>query len=702
MMNYRGLTLDPFQASAIEHLNAGRSVLVCAPTGTGKTIIADWIVEQAMAQGRRVVYTAPIKALSNQKYRDYCSLFGEENVGLVTGDLVIRRDAPIRVMTTEILRNMLLSDESVDDLLAVVIDEIHFLDDPERGTVWEEVLIYLPPSVQIVGLSATLSNIDDFSAWLGEVRGAPVPVIIEEKRAVPLTIHYANVDVGVTSPAKYEQRFAKHQATARAPHDRRRGGNRNRRQKDDKKRRRFARKTRQSDVVDMLLDRQLVPALYFAFSRRSIESYARFTLRNLDLDLLSPEEYARSYKILEEWAPELGPALSRDLHRMYLQGIAFHHAGLHVQLKALVEHLYENKLIKLLYCTSTFALGINMPARAVVFDEVKKFDGRRIAPLRTREFMQMAGRAGRRGMDDTGHVLVRVDFEEYPEISANLRGYRRGHSEPVRSSFSLSWNSVVNLLESQSTRDIRQIVEKSFLNWHLTTSAERALERADQLERQAEEVARSANRQRKEARRLRKRAAKAGHRCWDEFQQRVGFLEYIGYVSADHELLAGAKVLRHIQIAEVFVTELFLDGVLEELTPPELYGVLCGVVAELPRAATRHYKLNKVERHLARHIEAIRLSEPVMEAERISGTSVSWSPYLMPLGRGWADGRTLHELLGMVSSPTDMSGDLISAFRRAKDLVGQLRSVYSADPDSADRLRALARLVTRDEVEVVD
>ena len=201
-MEYRGLPLDAFQQQAIEALDAGRSVLVSAPTGTGKTLIADWIVEQALDEGKRVVYTAPIKALSNQKFRDYRRLYGDDAVGLVTGDLVIRRDAPCRVMTTEILRNMLLADEPMDDLKAVIIDEIHFLDDRERGTTWEEVLIYLPTHVQIVGLSATLSNLRQFAGWLESVRDAPVEVVLQfrpfSRRTRPMKTGFAALKFGAT------------------------------------------------------------------------------------------------------------------------------------------------------------------------------------------------------------------------------------------------------------------------------------------------------------------------------------------------------------------------------------------------------------------------------------------------------------------------------------------------------------------------
>ena len=196
-MEYRGLTLDAFQEQAITALRDGQSVLVCAPTGTGKTIVADAVVEQALDEGRQVIYTAPVKALSNQKFRDYCTLHGESRVGLVTGDLVIRRDAPCLVMTTEILRNMLLGDEPLDNLAAVVLDEIHFLDDRDRGTVWEEVLIYLPNTVKILGLSATLSNRDEFAEWLSEVRGEKVLVVEQDERAVPLEIWIGNREMGM-------------------------------------------------------------------------------------------------------------------------------------------------------------------------------------------------------------------------------------------------------------------------------------------------------------------------------------------------------------------------------------------------------------------------------------------------------------------------------------------------------------------------
>jgi len=689
LQTYRGLRLDPFQQQAIAALEAGRSVLVAAPTGTGKTIIADWIVDEALSIGREVIYTAPIKALSNQKFRDYTRLHGERRVGLVTGDLVIRRDAPCRVMTTEILRNMLLSREPLRDLRAVILDEIHFLDDRERGTVWEEVLIYLPKHVQIVGLSATLSNLDEFAGWLAHVRETEVEVVQETRRAVPLTYHCFSVDTGLVDLKTYDRKARRALEGQRpAPRDRReRGGRRGR----------PARKTGHLDVFRVMRDEGLLPYLYFVFSRRDTESLARSLGRFMRDGLLDPERQARMDARLERAAAEIGPALDPELRALYAKGIAFHHAGLHVLLKALVEELYEERLIDVLYCTSTFALGINMPARSVVFDGLEKFDGKRVAPLTTRQFMQKAGRAGRRGMDRHGHVVIRMDVSEYRELKPHLQRYTRGEPEPVRSSFGLSWNSIVNLLAHQDLDQIREIVDKSFLNWHLTRRAVEDVARAEEL--QEGDVSR---RERREAKRLRRRAAQAEGRCWAEFEERARYLQAIGYLDEDFAFQAGANVLRHLQISEIFVSELVLSGLLEDLEPAELFGVLCAMTNELPRRVSVDVRFTPSQRRLIRAIQDIRYSDAVVDAEELTDTEYDWDPDLLPLGKAWAEGRPLQEILEVIHSETDVAGDLITGFRRAKDLVSQLRDVYAQIPDRRDMLDQLIRTVSRDEVEVVD
>jgi superfamily II RNA helicase len=707
-MQYRGFTLDPFQETAIGHLANGTPVLVAAPTGTGKTIIADWAVDEAMKRGQQVIYTAPIKALSNQKFRDYVKLHGEHNVGLVTGDLVIRRQAPCLVMTTEILRNMLLGDEDLSSLYAVVVDEVHFLDDRERGTVWEEILIYLPEHVLIVALSATLPNLEDFSAWLSRVRGKKVEVVTETRRAVPLDFHFITKSGGLMNRSDYKthvREAAKRFDLSGGGRGRDRfRGRRDRRGKQDDRRggshKKAPPQTRPIDALKELLNQDWLPALYFVFSRKDAERFARSIAHRFRVDLLDDEEKRAVQAHLDTQAASLGPALDRALRDMYMRGIAFHHAGVHVQLKTLVEELYEKRLIKLLFCTSTFALGINMPARSVVFHGLEKFDGQAVRPLPTRGFMQKAGRAGRRGFDEAGHVVIRMDPQDYDGLAPHIARYLNEDYEPVRSSFSLSWNSIVNLLDNHSLDHVRTVVDRSFLTWERVRQAREQLGRADRLE-QGKPDRPPTKRDLKEARRLRRRADKAEERSWIEFLQKRDYLRFIGYLAEDDSFNAGAKVLRHLQIAEIMTTELVLSGLLEELDDNTLFGVMCSVCSELPRSVRCDFRVDRKDRELARRIQQIRMSPHVTEAEHITGQETTFSPDMMVLGRSWANGDSLETITMMVHSPTDFTGTLVGALRRAKDLTSQLVDVYAGDPDRAASLRALVKLVSRDEVEVV-
>jgi superfamily II RNA helicase len=699
-MQYRGLTLDPFQAQAIEHLHQGRSVLVAAPTGTGKTIIADWIVEEAMRTGKRVVYTAPIKALSNQKYRDYVRLYGEENVGLVTGDLVIRRNAPCLVMTTEILRNMLLAGEAVDDLLAVVVDEIHFLDDRERGTVWEEVLIYLPQHVLIVALSATLPNLTEFAAWLTHVRQRPVEVVMETRRAVPLDFWFLTRGRGLQRTEEFEDFVRSVGSPAPAPRgrfgrDRGRGRGRGDAERPD-----FPR-THPIDALKAIRQREWLPMMYFVFSRKDAERFAVICSERYRADLIDADAQARVRERLDAIQPIVGKALDRELRDMYLRGIAFHHAGLHVHLKALVEELYEDRLVKLLFCTSTFALGINMPARTVVFHGLEKFDGEDVKPLPTRGFMQKAGRAGRRGLDEVGHVVLRMDPDEYTALKPVILRYRKQVYEPVRSSFNLSFNSIVNLLERHGIDAIRTIVDRSFLAWQLRHDAERQLGRAAALERGLDGDPPTKT-DLKEARRLRVRAAAAEDATWLQFLERRNYLRDIGYLGPDDVFRAGSKILAHLQIAEILMTEFVLSGELEGLDHATLFGVLCGVCGDLPRAASFDAPIARKTRELLTRLGTIRMSKIVTDAERLTKQPYLWSPELVALGQMWAEGKSLESIMSMLHAQTDLSGTIVSHLRRAKDLAGQLANAYHDIPDRKRQLLDIVRLVSRDEVEVID
>ena len=718
-MQYSGFKLDPFQAEAITHLKDGKSVLVTAPTGTGKTIIADWLVEQAINSGRSVIFTAPVKALSNQKFRDYCRLYGEEKVGLLTGDLVIRREAPCLVMTTEILRNILLTGDSLGSLSAVILDEIHFLDDPERGTVWEEVLIYLPKEIQILGLSATLSNVKEFSRWLGEVREQEVAVVTESVRNVPLHLFVGDRAGGLCELEEYDEAWKKwkkegggRRAAARGGrYDRGGGGGRGRdRNRRDNKRQDRVLQTSHGDIFRMLKDGYM-PYIYFVFSRRKAEELARTMGRNVHKSLLNEQQKAAIKDRLNQAVDELGlDVLDEELYALYSKGVAFHHAGVHVQLKALVEELYEKKLLNVLYTTSTFALGINVPARTVVLDGLHKYDGRSTRPLRVREFLQKAGRAGRRGMDKEGFVVVRMNKEAWSEAREFMSQYKKAEPERVRSSFNLSFNSIVNLVGRFDEQKVREIVDRSFLAWHLNRKGDDLRRRAAGMERKLEEAGWTEGEKSsphlkkrvKEMRRLQRRADTGHTRVWTDFLHRKQFLENIGYLAEDGSFNAGAKILQHIQIEEIFTTELVLSGIIEGIPDELLYGLCCAMTNRLPKGVRLTDRLNGHARAIAKQVNKIRYSDIVQQAERVTQTEATWNPDLIQFGAAWVKGTTLVGLDELYHSDTDMSGQLVGGFRRAKDLVGQIRGVYREDADTYERLTLLINKVKRDEVEVVD
>lgn len=723
VVEFRGLQLDPFQVTAVEHVRAGRSVLVSAPTGTGKTIIADYIVDKALRENKEVIYTAPIKALSNQKYRDYTRLHGHENVGLITGDLVINRDAPLRIMTTEILRNMLLQGEELPHLAYVIVDEIHFLDDPERGTVWEEVLIYLPSRVKILGLSATLANIKEFANWLSFVREEEVPVVIEDTRHVPLQIFLANRDAGICDLSRYQHmhtQWEKMASKAMKEEQKRKreasGGGRRRSRGPRKLRLPGARETRHWELVKML-GTELQPLLYFAFSRKMTEQFARELARKVPDDIFTtPEEQATIKARVEQFDYEFPKVMTTEQEKMYLKGIAFHHAGAHVGIKAFVEELYEQRLIKVLYCTSTFALGINMPARTVCFQGLRKFNGSQVLPLTVRQFMQKAGRAGRRGIDDVGYVVCLQEFEDFERDKDNIVEYIAGRHEKVTSAFNLSFNSVVNLLQrhDRDLEEIRTVINRSFLNFAYVQRGRKDEQRVQDIARNlakdgwnpedpdAGPPPRKLQARAKRYKKLARSAGKDQERVFSAFMHKVAMLQQIGYLEENYEFNAGARVLQHIQIEEIFSTELVIAGILDSLEPALCFAAFCVLVSSFPRSASVRVAPRGEMKKLARDLRAIRFGEVVKTTEKITGVPVTFTPEMIPFGKGWYEGKTLPELLLMIEAPTDISGDLVSAFRRAKDLASQMKRVFAEDPWMSEKLVDIMKTVSRDEVEVVD
>ena len=471
MERFRSLhpfALDDFQNEAIEAYLTVGSVLVAAPTGTGKTVVAEFGVHDAWLRGHRVVYTTPIKALSNQKYRDFRERYGDD-VGLLTGDVIENREARILVMTTEVLRNMLLqSPWEVDEVACVVFDEVHYLADLERGTTWEEAIILCPDHVQIIALSATVSNAGELAEWISRVH-RPTQLVTHTQRAVPLS-HLYFVD-GELQPAfdaqgRFNSRIANLGGEARG-RNRRETFRRGRRVEQAANERP---EPAPPEIISRLRDADLLPAIYFLFSRRDCQVAAELCT-SLRMRLVRSSDHNRQIdEILTRFLDRLLPE-DRELEQVKTvvslarSGIGYHHAGLLPVLKQLVEELFNRGLMGAVFATDTLALGINMPARSVVIGQMSKYDGQSVRPLRPNEFQQMAGRAGRRGIDTEGYVVVPyspwVRFGEAMNIAT-------GELLPVESTFALRYNTVLNLWDPPRGDRVLAVVRDSLMQFQMS------------------------------------------------------------------------------------------------------------------------------------------------------------------------------------------------------------------------------------------
>ena len=488
-------TLDDFQIAGCRALEEGRSVLVAAPTGAGKTIVGEFAVHLAMREpavgghGDKAFYTTPIKALSNQKFRELQDVYGVDEVGLLTGDTNINGSARIVVMTTEVLRNMLYADSpALRGLRYVVMDEVHYLADRFRGAVWEEIIIHLPPSVKLVSLSATVSNAEEFGDWLDTVRG-DTEVIVSETRPVPLEQHVlvrgdllplfddragiataqvnqelmrirsfkgSNFERNHRVQSSNSARHAGYEASRRRPN---RGGKRPVRSANVQRIERLDR----PDVVELLGRANLLPAIFFIFSRVGCDAAVQ-QVRRAGVRLTSQEERAEIRAVVEE--------RTRTLHDEDLavlgywewldnleRGVASHHAGLLPAFKEVVEELFQRKLVKVVFATETLALGINMPARTVVLEKLEKFNGEARVAITSGEYTQLTGRAGRRGIDVEGHAVIQWTEGLDPQAVAALASRR---TYPLNSSFRPTYNMAVNLIDQFGRARAREILESSF------------------------------------------------------------------------------------------------------------------------------------------------------------------------------------------------------------------------------------------------
>lgn len=487
-----GFTLDDFQVEAIEKLEAHHGVLVSAPTSSGKTVVAEYAIWRRLAAPEhlryppdrpgRVVYTTPLKALSNQKFHDLQDTYGVENVGLVTGEHTLNDSAPVVVMTTEILRNIIYDEpQRLDDIGVVILDEVHYIDDYPRGTVWEEVIIEAPRHIRVVGLSATVSNVDELAEWMTALRG-DIPTVVRTERPVAL-------ELWLCIDNQLWPLFDQHGRVARKTLDRA--------QNDalQDPRFRYARRAPDNDllqVIERLRHNQMLPAIYFIFSRRGCrEALSRCAVHGLDLtdDIEKreiDEEYRRSVELIND--PDEREVFRAALdERQLRRGVSMHHAGMLPYAKETVERLFQRGLIKVVFATETLSLGLNMPARACVVSSFTKFDGTGFHSLASGELTQLMGRAGRRGIDTIGHGII---LKESDVDVRDIYDAAIGGEFGVESKFAPSYTMVLTLLRTRGVPEAEALMEKSFGQFQTVRRSDHWGHRRGNLEERLEDLRR--------------------------------------------------------------------------------------------------------------------------------------------------------------------------------------------------------------------
>ncbi len=739
--------LDMFQIEAMRHLADGRSVLVAAPTGTGKTLVAEYAIWRARQNGGRVIYTTPLKALSNQKYRDMRTLYGNDSVGLVTGDIVEHSSASIVIMTTEVYRNMLLEEEPerfirnegavigesgnsagygpLADVEYIIFDELHYLSDIGRGPVWEEAIICSPPHVQLVGLSATVSNAPDLAEWISRVH-RPIALVVHEERAVPLEHFYfvdnklhMVMDANATRVERFpgvggEARLAKMRGQSRvyssgddeqgeqdAPDAQvaQRGdsqairvGQAATEHEPRKAKRPVVHPTPEpGEVLTALREADLLPCLYFLPGRKVVEDAAIGAALHL---FTTPEEEALIKEEIDVWLEHL-PKEDRNLRQVHdlanllPRGLAFHHAGLLPGLKVLVETLFQRGHLRAVFATDTLALGINMPARAVVVGSLSKFDGQEMRLLTPNEYRQLTGRAGRRGMDRIGAAVIPFSpWEPFEDSFSRITGALL----PVQSSFIIRYNSVLNLWRPGDLSHLRRICASSLREYQRYALWEqRELARLDRQEQHAHKVKKAGKKkgaasdaavEAMEKRRKRIGAYPLSRAGAAELDGTVFALRALGYIDQEDQLTLKGRLLRSIfHPAGVFLVELITRGALDELTAAELAEVCSWFTFDHDR---RLFNRNVLPASLLQvRGELWRVTQHVRSIEERA--SVSASPGILPDFHGvalaWSRGMTLSGLLRRIDLA---EGDLLMLLNQTIDLLQQVQAAVGQLADARE------------------
>jgi len=640
--------LDTFQQEAVDAIDAGRSVLVAAPTGAGKTVVAVF---------ERVIYTAPIKALSNQKFRDFRSRFGDQ-VGIMTGDVTLNGQAPALIMTTEIFRNALFTDTGrFDDSRTLIFDEVHYINDLERGTVWEESIIFAPEGMQFVCLSATMPNVQELADWISEVRGTDVHVVREAHRPVPLRYHIA---CGGRLVSLNKLDGAMHGRSQK-------GKGKVKGKGKDKGRDRQTReaRTRRSDLatanlIKVLDDDDRLPCIFFCFSRAACEAKA---WASVETDLLGDDERRRIAALYDDLCERYGITHTRmasKFRRLVSHGIAYHHAGMLPTIKEVVERLFSSGGIKLLFTTETFAVGVNMPARTVAFDSLRKFDGVSFGYMQSREYHQMAGRAGRRGMDSVGYVYASVDPDE-----DDARGVRRvltGQVERIESRFELAYATILSLY-SRMGEAVYEACANSFATF------QRRHHHRPRVSPEHE-----------------KKLAK----------KKLAVLHTLGYIEGS-ELTRRGCIASLINGYELQITEMYAAGVFDGLDADELNVLMVAIVYEA-RRRSRPMRLPK--KQMKRIADpARRCLRRVRSAEKLHRVEDPTKRAEFGLSRAvyhWSRGCEFDELEKLCDAGP---GDMIRNLRLAIQLMRQTIKATAGDERLAGKLREAISRLNRDEVD---
>jgi len=635
-MKFKNFTLDQFQVDSIKAIDKNNSVLVSAGTGTGKTLIADYIIDKYLPKGKRIIYTAPIKALSGQKYRDFKKEYGEENIGIMTGDIVINGDAPVLIMTTEIYRNMLLAkDPIVDHVSYVIFDEIHYINDIERGTIWEESIIFSPSHVRFLSLSATIPNAKEFAKWIETIKKHVVEVIIYDHRAVPLEHHVYDVEKGIIGIDELikDKNFGVREKKFK---------NKNSKNKQ-----------RSIEPPHITLIKQIndkLPCIFFNFSRKECEKKAIELSRVKDY--LTKEQKAEIATMYSELiTPEYRSLESiQKLRQTLSKGVGFHHAGVLPKAKELVELLFAKGILKVLYATETFAVGINMPAKTVCFASLEKYDGVNFRYINAKEYFQMAGRAGRRGIDTIGYSVAMVE-RGYTDLS-KVKAISSKDDIPIVSQFKLSINTVLNLIKNHNPQEREKILKMNFDYF------------------------------------LKKKKSDRQVRIMASYNNRVRLLTKMGYISEDgNSLTEKGNFATKIYFQEILLTEIFCTEKWKVLDAADINILIAGIIYE-PRRKD-YFTLKGMNKRFNKIMAAVSGSSYI--AKNLNKLHVK---RMVRVVGDFTEGETFKNLLEM--SNLD-EGDLIRLFRRIIDTLRQLRH-STDDYDLKDKLHECQEKIYREVV----